>query len=98
MTISLALVGCAAPADSFDCVPAGIACEFGAAGGVLPCVSVGVTGAGGWGGVCAKAGVATAIPAITVVAISDPLNVLLDILFPFNCGARPQTSPSDSRR
>jgi hypothetical protein len=48
---------------------------------------VGVTGAGGavsgtvW--FCAYAGAANAIPAMTVVASSDPLKVLLDILFPF---------------
>jgi hypothetical protein len=46
-----------------------------------------VTGAGGavsgtvW--FCASAGVAKAIPAMTVVASSDPLKVLLDIFFPF---------------
>ena len=60
-----------------------MALEFGAAGGVGPWVSVGLTGAGGCGAVCATAGVAIAIPAIIVVAISDPLKVLLDILFPF---------------
>jgi hypothetical protein len=48
---------------------------------------VGVTGAGGavsgtvW--LCANAGVATAIPAMTVVASSDPLKVLFYISFPF---------------
>jgi hypothetical protein len=48
---------------------------------------------------CASAGVANAMPAMTVVASNDPLNVLFDILFPFSIAdARPQTSPPDCRR
>jgi hypothetical protein len=46
-----------------------------------------VTGAGGavsgtvW--FCASAGVESVMPAMTVVASSDTLKLLLDILFPF---------------
>jgi hypothetical protein len=49
----------------------------------LPCVSVGVTGAGGCGGFCANAGAASVTPAIIVVASSEPLKVVFDIIFPF---------------
>jgi hypothetical protein len=83
MTISLDAVGSAGADDAFDCTPGGGVWSLGAAGGVVPCVSVGVTGAGGCGGFCAKAGEASVTPAMTVVASSDPLKVLLDILFPF---------------
>src|SRR6476661_5626818 len=87
MTISCEDVGSAGAALSLVWMPAGGVWSLGAAGGVLPCVLVGVTGAGGavsgtvwfW----ANAGVATAIPAMTVVASSDPLKVLFDISFPF---------------
>jgi hypothetical protein len=87
MTISCALVGSAGAADSFYWVPAAGSASVGAAGGVLPCVLVGVTGAGGTfsGVVCdwANAGDDSAMPAMTVVARSDPLKVLLDMYFPF---------------
>jgi hypothetical protein len=83
MTISCELVGSAGFADSFDCTPAGGVWSLGAAGGVLPCVSVGVTGAGGCGGFCANAGAASVTPAIIVVASSEPLKVVFDIIFPF---------------
>jgi hypothetical protein len=50
-------------------------------------VFVGVTGAGGavsgtvW--FCANAGVASVTPAMIVVASSEPLKVVFDIIFPF---------------